>query len=729
MSIPEAMSSRSAMVAEVLLPLALAQAYTYGVPAGMVLAPGDYVEVPLGPRSYIGVVWEARPAVATNLRIRDVVQRFDAPPMPETHRRFVEWLAGYYLEPMGNVLRMVLRVPAALEPPRAQVAYRAGSSPPRRMTPQRARVLEIMRDGFAMPASELAQAAGVGTAVVKAMAKDGALEVVQLPALRAFAIPDPDAEAFSLSADQTAAAETLRAIVRTGVHAVTLLDGVTGSGKTEVYFEAMAEALRKGQQVLLLLPEIALTAPFLARVERRFAAEPAGWHSDLRPRERERTWRGVADGSARIVVGARSALFLPWANLGLIVVDEEHEGAYKQDEGVTYHARDMAVLYGALAKFPVILSSATPSLESLVNVDRGRYTTVKLRDRHGRPELPEIRLIDMRTAQMPAGSWLSEPLLAEVKTALDGGEQALLFLNRRGYAPLTLCRACGHHLDCPDCAASMVEHRFRRIMQCHHCGHQEPVPQACPKCGTEGKLVPVGPGVERLAEEAARHFPEARLAILSSDITRGVLLRDVLRDVADGLFNLVIGTQLVAKGHHFPHLTCVGVVDADLALESSDPRAGERTWALLAQVAGRAGRGEKPGRAFVQTYAPEHALMRALNSGDRDAYYAQEKLIRQGAGLPPYGRLAALIVSDTDAVAAERFARALGKNVPPTDDVQVLGPAVAPIAVIRGRHRWRLLVKAGRAVDIQAFLRLWLADVKVKGSLALHIDVDPYNFL
>jgi primosomal protein N' (replication factor Y) len=723
------MSVRSAIVAEVLLPLALAQAYTYGVPEGLALAPGDYVEVPLGPRSYIGVVWEVRPATPTNMKLRDVTQRFDMVAMPEAHRTFIEWLSNYYLEPMGNVLRMVLRVPSAFEPPREQVAYRIGDAPPKRMTPQRQRVLEIARDGFAMQARELANAAGVGTSVIKAMAKDGALQEVSLPALRPFAEPDPDAEPYDLTPDQIIAADALRAAVAAQKHSVTLLDGVTGSGKTEVYFEAMAEALRRGKQVLLLLPEIALTAPFLARVERRFGVEPAGWHSDLRPRERERTWRGVADGSAKIVVGARSALFLPWANPGLIIVDEEHESAYKQDDGVTYHARDMAVLYGNLANFPVILSSATPSLESLVNVDRGRYATVKLRDRHGRPELPEVKLIDMRTAAVEIGAWLSAPLLEQVKATLDSGDQALLFLNRRGYAPLTLCRACGHHLDCPNCAASMVEHRFRRLMQCHHCGHQEPVPQACPKCGTEGKLVPVGPGVERLAEEAMKHFPEARLAILSSDITRGQLLKDVLRDVADGVCNLVIGTQLVAKGHHFPFLTCVGVVDADLALESSDPRAGERTWALLAQVAGRAGRGEKPGRAYVQTHSPEHALMRALKSGERDSYLEQEKLLRQSAGLPPYGRLAALIISADDAQSAERFARQLGKTVPPTDDVQVLGPAIAPISVIRGRHRWRLLVKASRSVDIQAFLKLWIGQVKPKGSLSLQVDVDPYNFL
>ncbi len=720
------MINDSTLFAEVLLPLALDTAYTYAVPEGMVLQPGNYVEVPLGPRSYIGVVWEVRPARPTNMKLRDVAQVFDMVPMPETHRKFVEWLAAYYLEPKGNVLRMVIRVPSAFAPPRELTAYRTSGETPKRMTPQRQRVLEIASE-MPLRAIELAQEAGVGVSVVKALAKDGALEEVALPAHRPFKEPHTDNGIKILSDDQRSAAETLSATIGTGK--VTLLDGVTGSGKTEVYFEAMAEALRQGKQVLLLLPEIALTATFLKRVEDRFDCEPAGWHSDVRPRERERVWRGVAEGKARIVVGARSALFLPWPNLGLIVVDEEHENAYKQDEGVSYHARDMAVLYGTKANFPVVLSSATPSLESIVNVDRGRYQLVKLVDRHGRPELPEIRMIDMKQQKLEPGSWLSEPLLANVKAALDGGDQALLFLNRRGYAPLTLCRACGHRMDCPNCTASMVEHRFRKILMCHHCAHQEPVPNACPKCQVEGKLVSVGPGVERLAEEAAAKFPEARIAVLSSDISRGVMLRDVLREVEEGVHNLVIGTQLVAKGHHFPFLTCVGVVDADLALESSDPRAGERTWALLAQVAGRSGRGEKPGHALVQTFNPDHPLMRALVSGDRDAYYNQEKHIRGNTNLPPYGRLAGIIISGTDALETERFAKSLLKVEPTGQDVTVLGPAPAPISIVRGRYRWRYLVKAKRDVNIQNFLRLWLKDVKPKGSLSLQVDVDPYNFL
>jgi primosomal protein N' (replication factor Y) (superfamily II helicase) len=723
------MTGDSLSIADVLLPLALEGPYSYRIPAELRLAPGDYVEVPLGSRSLIGVVWALNSEAPEGPKLRDVTGRFDMPAMPEAHRKFVDWLAAYYLEPPGNVLRMVLRAPGAFEGPRNQIAYRASGILPKRMTPQRQRILQIAGEGPALRAAELAELTGASTAVIKGLVKDGALQAVELPALKSFPPPNLNGGGLSLSGDQEEAARQLRALIAARTHKVTLLDGVTGSGKTEVYFEAMAAALAAGGQVLLLLPEIALTATFLSRVEARFAAEPAQWHSDLRPRQRERVWRGVATGDARIVVGARSALFLPWKKLGLIVVDEEHESAYKQEDGVAYHARDMAVLYGSIARFPVILASATPSLETLVNVDRGRYGLVRLKDRHGRAELPEIGLIDMKTAKLEPGMWLSEPLAAAVAEALAAGDQAMLFLNRRGYAPLTLCRACGHRLNCPNCAASLVEHRFRRQLLCHHCGHVEQVPRQCPVCGAEGKLVPVGPGIERLAEEAAQRFADARIAILSSDLSRGTLLRDAISDVETGQYNLVIGTQLVAKGHHFPHLTLAGVVDADLALESSDPRGGERTWALMAQVAGRAGRGAKVGHALIQTYLPEHPLMQALKKGDRDGYLGQEKLIRESAGLPPYGRLAAIIVSGGDTAETERFARAIARGAPLAEGVTVLGPAPAPIHLVRGRHRWRFLVKAAREVNMQNFLRQWLKDVKPRGSLNLAVDVDPYSFL
>jgi primosomal protein N' (replication factor Y) (superfamily II helicase) len=723
------MPADSLKLVDILLPLALPKPYTYEVPEGMELELGSYVAVPLGTRMAIGVVWSEGAPTEGISRLRKVETVFDVPPLTEAHRKFVDWLADYYVEPKGNVLRMVLRVPAVFEPPRERVAYRATGEAPKRMTPQRVRVLEVAQDGFAMKLQELAEAASVTPSVVKSLVKDGALKAVALPPFRPFEAPDLNAEGHRLSTAQAAAAEALRRIVALRSHKVALLDGVTGSGKTEVYFEAMAAALAQGHQVLLLLPEIALTHGFITRVEKRFGVEPARWHSDMRARERERVWRGVAEGEAKIVVGARSALFLPWKNLRLIVVDEEHESAYKQEDGVPYHARDMAVLYGAIGKFPVVLSSATPSLESIVNAERGRYEHVTLKDRHGRKELPEISLIDMRKTKLEPASWLSQPFIENIMETLASGDQALLFLNRRGYAPLTICRHCGHRIDCDHCSASMVEHRFRKILMCHHCGHQAPIPKICPRCGAEESFVPCGPGIERLAEEAQRRFPDARLAILSSDLARGTYLQDTLREVEQGEHNLIIGTQLVAKGHHFPHLTFVGVIDADLALESSDPRGGERTWALMAQVAGRAGRGEKPGRAMVQTHVPEHPLMQALKAGDREAYLTQEKLIRENASLPPYGRLASLIISGPHASEAEAFTREIARRVPTGEHVMVLGPAPAPLAVVRGRHRYRMLVRASRDVNIQNFIREWLKDVKPKGSINLAIDVDPYNFL
>ena len=718
-----------AKIVDILLPLALEGAFSYRVPEEMTLAPGDYVEAPFGARHAVGVVWGERETAPPGVTLKTVSYRFDLPPMAETHRRFLTRAAAYYLEPPGQFLRLSLRSPGAFAALREDTAYRATGHVPAKLTVQRQRVLDAMRDAAPMRLTELCLEAGVSGGVVKGLLALGALEEVKRPAERPFAIPDPALGGHDLSAEQAAAAADLRAGIAVPGARTVLLDGVTGSGKTEVYFEAMAATLATGAQVLLLLPEIALTAQFLARVERRFGVEPAHWHSEVKPRERERVWRGVAAAEARIVVGARSALFLPWANLGLIVVDEEHEGAYKQDEGVSYHARDLAVLYGSIGKFPVVLSSATPSLESLVNVDRGRYAMLKLSSRHGLAEMPETTLIDMRQAKLEPGSWISPALDEAVRATLTSGDQALLFLNRRGYAPLTLCRACGHRMQCPNCAAAMVEHRFRRQLLCHHCGQADPIPHVCPGCAREGQLVVCGPGIERLADEVKRRYPEARTAVLSSDLMRGAALREALSEIEAGRINLIVGTQLIAKGHHFPHLTLAGVIDADLALETGDPRGGERTWQTMAQVAGRAGRGAKPGRALVQTYLPDHALMQALQRGDRDGYLAQEKKIREEAGLPPFGLLAALIVSGGDQAETERFAQYIARAAPIADDLRVLGPAPAPLHLLRGRHRWRLLVKCSRPVDMQAYLRTWLHGIQPKGSLRLAVDIDPYSFM
>lgn len=722
--------------AQVLLPLPLAGAYDYSIPAGIAVAPGDFVLVPLGRRQEIGVVWDAAAdAVAVDAaRLKDIRHRFDLPGLPAVARRFVDWVAAYTLTPPGAVLRMAMSVSAVFEaPPRPVIAYRAaeaGAPESVKLTPQRKRVLELAAAGPPLAAAELAREAGVGTGVVRALAEAGLLVPVALATDTPAEQPDGARPGPELSPDQGAAAAALRARVAAREYSATLLDGVTGSGKTEVYFEAIAEALRQNRQVLVLLPEIALTSAWLDRFARRFGAMPAEWHSELTSKRRRQTWREVSEGKVRVVVGARSALFLPYPELGLIVVDEEHDAAFKQEDGVIYHARDMAVVRAHLGAIPIVLASATPSLESVVNADTGRYRLLHLPARHGGASLPEIQAIDLRRDKPPRQRWLSPTMRRALADTLEQGEQAMLFLNRRGYAPLTLCRACGHRLQCPSCSAWLVEHRLVRRLQCHHCGYGTRLPEACPSCGAAGEMAACGPGVERLSEEVAELFPQARASVMASDtITGPRAAAEFVRAVERHEIDIVIGTQIVAKGHHFPMLTLVGVVDGDLGLAGGDLRAAERSFQLLYQVAGRAGRAGRPGKVLIQTADPGHPVMRALIAGDRDGFLAAEAEARKRAAMPPFGRLAALIVSSGDAGHADATARALARTAPRGEGIEVLGPAPAPLSLLRGRHRRRLLLKARRGVDVQGLLAEWLGRVPLAGDIRVQVDVDPYSFM
>ena len=731
----DSVSPMTARIAEVLIPLALDQTYSYAIPAGMSLVAGDVVAVPLGPRSRIGVVWEVRAGGGANLKAVEGV--VEAPPMRPALRRLVDFVARYTLAPKGSALALALRLPGQA-PEVARVGIRLAGPPPERMTPARRRVIEAAAGGLVHAKAELARLADVSVGVIDGLVDAGTLETLAMTAPAVAERPDPGHAATDLSPRQRAAAETLAAAVATAAAEprdqappVILLDGVTGSGKTEVYFEAVAEALRRRRQTLILMPEIALTATFLDRFAARFGVRPAAWHSAVGGRRRDRVLAGVETGEVTVVAGARSALFLPFRDLGLVVVDEEHEQAYKQEDGVAYHTRDMAIVRGRLEGAPVVLASATPSIETRVNASRGRYARLALPERFGGRSLPTITPLDMRRDPPAPGRFLAPRLVQELARTVAAGEQALLFLNRRGFAPLTLCRACGHRSSCPNCSAWLVEHRFRRALICHHCGHAERVPEACVACGTVGSLVPCGPGVERIAEEVAALLPEARRIVLSSDFPGGTeRLRAELEAVAAGEADIVIGTQLVAKGHNFPGMTLVGVLDADIGLTSGDPRASERTFQLLQQVTGRAGRGAMPGRAFLQTYQPEHPVIAALVSGEAERFYAEEIAAREAAGLPPFGRLAALVVSGEDRAAAEAHGRALARVAEPPPGVMVLGPAEAPLALIRGRYRFRLLVKAEREVAVQAYLRGWLARAeKPRGSVRLAVDIDPMSFL
>jgi primosomal protein N' (replication factor Y) len=731
MNAPQAMQATSAgdRVA-VLLPLPLAGPYTYRINEDLAVRPGDFVAVPMGGRVLHGVIWGPAGGEVADARLKPVLHRLDAPPMPEPLRRFVDWVAAYTLSPPGAVLRMCMSVPDALAPAATRSAWMPGGSVPPRLTPARQRVLDVLADGPPRTVADLAHEAGVSDAVVRGLIASGTLREILLPPLPPFSLPDWRRAGPGLSPSQAEAAEALRKPVREHRFETCLLEGVTGSGKTEVYFEAIAEALRQGRQSLVLLPEIALTAQWLDRFEKRFGTRPAEWHSDLRPRQRRHAWRSVADGKARVVVGARSALFLPFPELGLIVIDEEHDQSFKQEDGVIYNARDMAVVRGKLSDSAVVLSSATPALETIVNAEQGRYTRVHLPDRHAEAQLPSIETIDLRRDPPPAQRFLSPRLVAALRDTLDAGEQSMLFLNRRGYAPLTLCGSCGHRLQCPNCTAWLVEHRFHQRLQCHHCGFSTPVPNACPECGAEGKFKACGPGVERLAEEISAEFPEIRFAVMASDTVGGPRqAAEFVRRVNDHEIDLLIGTQIVAKGFHFPLLTLVGVVDADLGLAGGDLRAGERTHQLLTQVAGRAGRAKHPGRVILQTFMPEHPVISAMCQHNSQAFLNAEAQGRRDAGMPPFGRLAALILAGPNERAVTDAAKALGRAAPRNDGIHVLGPAPAPMALLRGNHRQRLLLKAPRNANVQAVLRDWLARVKVPNDVRLTVDVDPYSFL
>ncbi len=694
---------------------------------------GAFVEVPLGPRKVIGVVWGPGEGTFDKAKLRQVIRVLDVAPMRAEMAEFLTRVGDYTLTPMAAMLRLATRAPGLSDPVSMRKIYRLGSGKAERLTDARRRVLAVLEDhgGLAFTLRELSELAGVTPSVVKGLVKLGAVREENSPRDLPYPHLDPSMPGKELTEDQAAASATLRRAVAKGAYGTTLLRGVTGSGKTEVYLEAVAECLRKGRQALVLLPEIALTAEFLKRVEARFGARPAEWHSGVTMTERRRLWRMAGQGAAPLVVGARSALFLPFRDLGLVVVDEEHDTSYKQEDGVLYSARDMAVLRASIASAQVVLASATPSLESWANAEAGKYTRLELPARFGEAVLPEMRAIDMRSEDLPANRWVSPTLRRAVEARIGRGEQALLFLNRRGYAPVTICRACGHQIGCDHCDARMVEHRFLKRLVCHQCGETKPMPDTCPSCAAEDRLAPVGPGVERLAEEVRETFPEARVAVLSSDLFASArALKEQIELIAAGGADIIIGTQLVAKGHNFPGLTLVGVIDADLGLQGSDLRAAERTFQLMRQVAGRAGRVDTPGLALLQTCQPEHPVIRAILSGDEEGFWRAEAAERQAAGVPPFGRMAGIVLSSTDVQAVFDLGRALAQADAPLRAIgaQVYGPAPAPVARIRGRHRVRLLVKAAKGAPIQAALARWLAPFPARGDVRISVDIDPQSF-
>ncbi len=721
------------LVASVLFTIPVPEPFDYAIEPDLDVQPGDYVLAPLGARQMRGVVWAVRDAGVQDegRTLKTIEQQLPVPPLSASCRDFVDFVARYTCHLQSVVLRMVLSTPDALVPAPVQVSYARSPASPAKLTAAREKVLQACQSG-SFGATELARRAGVSVGVIKGLAAAGGLTTTKASADQPFATPDLSLRGKTLTASQQHAADALVALNKGDAFAPALLDGVTGSGKTEVYFEALADVLARDEtaQVLVLLPEIALTQDVLARFEKRFGAQPAQWHSERSMPQRRRVWREVAHGRARIVVGARSALFLPFANLRMIVVDEEHDNSFKQEEGVLYHARDMAVARAKMANAGIILASATPSLESLVNARSNRYAHMRLAARPGAAVLPPISTIDLREHSPGPGCWLSPPLLEAMDGTLARREQVLLFLNRRGYAPLTICRHCGERMKAPDSSTYLVEHRFSGRLVCHLTGYSRPKPKNCPACDAQDSLHPVGPGVERLEEEVRLRFPQAVTEVFSSDTMDGAeQVRSLIGRMEAGQIDILIGTQMAAKGHNFPNLTLVGVVDADMGLQGADLRAGERTYQTLVQVAGRAGRADRPGRALLQTHQPDHEAIAALCSGDREAFIGAELGLREDMGFPPYGRLAALVFSSLNEKEVDALSRRFVAAAPFVDGVDIWGPSEPPFAKVRGRWRRRVLVRSDRSIDLSALIAAWRSRIDLPRSIRLKVDIDPYSFL
>jgi primosomal protein N' (replication factor Y) len=718
-------------IASILMPMPLPEPFDYEIPDDVHIEPGDHVLAPLGQRTVSGVVWAIGEETNPDRKLKPLDGLRGGPRLKKSVRDFIDWTAKYLVEPPGVVLRSVLRNPAALKPSPVETVYSPTGQPIARMTPARKAILAAVEDG-PDTAAELARKGGVSSSVVKGLAEAGALAAKEVEVDPPFDPPDPYAPGLRLNEHQEHAARSLRQLVGAGGFQAALIDGVTGSGKTEVYFEAIAELLRRepDAQVLVLLPEIALTQTVTGRFSKRFGTEPALWHSSLSDKERRRVWREAASGRANIIAGARSSIFLPLPNLRAIIVDEEHDPTYKQSDTLTYNARDLAVARAKLSGSLCVLASATPSIESLVNAEAGRYHHVRLPGRAGGAVLPDIELLDLRLDPPEKGEWLSQPLIDAMRDTLQRGEQSLLYLNRRGFAPLVLCKSCGHKMKSPEADRWLVEHRYTGRLVCHVTGFSMPKPKLCPECKAEDSLIGIGPGVERVAEETAQKFPGARIEVFSSDTARSAdAVRDLVERMEKSEIDILVGTQIAAKGHNFPNLTLVGVVDADLGLAGGDLRAGERTYQTLVQAAGRAGRADRPGRAILQTWKPDHEALQALAAGDRDAFLSAEKLMRETLGLPPYGRLAALILSAPDPALVDVAAQTIAAAAPTAEGVEVFGPAEPPLGVVRGRWRRRFLIQGQKNTDMSAYMRAWMGRIKPPSAVRIRVDIEPYSFL
>ena len=729
----------SGTVVKVLIPNVVNTGYDYRLTANADI--GQFVRVSVMNRPYIGIVFGFGDSGLPDNKIKNVSEIYPSK-LSADDLSWIQKMSNWTLMTPGAVLRLIINVPDAFLPPKVEPLYNFNFSADGKMTDNRQMVMDAYssNDNTAMTINDLRNIAHVSSSVINTMIKKGLLTLCETRTVESdeFNYKYYDTGNVVLNDEQAAAANTIGTAVMNGGFSVHLLDGITGSGKTQVYFDSVLRAYNAGKSVLLMMPEIALTAQFMSRFEKRFGAPPVVWHSNLTAARRREIWRGVLNKKIRIVVGTRSALFLPWQDLGLVVIDEEHDGSYKQEDMGNYHARDMAILRAKISGFPVVLASATPSAETLHNVELGKYKILKLTSRFGGAQLPKISTIDLRENRpvdymlpgddTPQHGNLSPALCDAIGETLDAHQQVMLFINRRGFAPITQCKKCGWVAMCPDCSVGMTYHKRLGKLLCHMCGRTMEMPKKCPDCSNEISMY--GAGLERIEQEVHARFPNAKTALVSSDtiMTRQTLERLVAR-MENGEIDIVIGTQILAKGHHFPNLTLVGVVDSDMGLYGTDFRASEHTFQQLFQVAGRSGRGEFPGYVLLQTYQPDNPVLAAICAGDRDAFMQTDMAARRLAKMPPFGQLIALIIECEKEQVLKSFCETLKAAAPILHGGKIMGPIAAQIYQIRNWYRMRFLISGDETANLQPVVTRWLSGVRVPANVRIKIDVNPQNFM
>ncbi len=716
--------------ANIYLPLKLQKAYTYGFYDNQNIQIGDIVLVSLGNKNMYGIVSEIVDTIDFDAsKLKFIIEKVqDIPSLSENLLLFLQKLSNYYVCNFGNVLKLAINV-AGFD--FNKVEHLVGLNPlfNKKITINkgRANIIEALANKDYLEKKYLANIAGVSIGVINTLIKENFLEL-KTQSLYSNFQQNLYYQPLELSCDQQKISQDILNFYQDKKFAfcVSLLQGVPGAGKTEVYFEVLTQVLKQNKQVLIMLPEIALSTQIMQRFEERFNVKPYVWHSGITKQVKKDAWVNAGTGNLKVIIGARSSLFLPFKNLGLIIVDEEHDSSYKQEEGVIYNARDMAVMRAKLHNIPIMLASATPSLESLHNAQKNKYQLFKLQGRFNKHQMPQFKVVDMREEALAKGHYVSKVFEKQIQENLNAKEQSLIFINKRGYCNTSLCKSCGEKVLCVNCDIPLVEHRQKNSLLCHYCGYSIAITKVCSSC--EGEVISFGFGIEKIFEEVQDKFKDAKIALLSSDtLTTHNKAVEMLEDINNNKYDILIGTQIISKGYHFPNLTFVGILDGDY-MYNLDLKSSEKSWQLLYQVSGRSGRGEKAGKVAIQTYNPNSSLIESLVSQNYENFIQNELNNRQNLNFPPFGKLAGVIVSSKNKVDLENYCKYLQQISPhSSNQYSILGPIDAPIAFLRGFYRKRFLVKTNINVNIQKLLKHWIDNNNLY-NIKLQIDVDPINF-